>query len=108
MGKLKTELKQQHEIRSNIAIYLLEAGFKYTTYVYGSDLGYQKTFDVDNGQYTTWIHVDLDKNIVNIYKEYGCGGYVASESTSIPDEIVKYDDTEAFITWLDEEAEYYL
>lgn len=108
MGKLKQRLSNGPNPDSEIGQYLTNNGFTYDTYVYGGGWGYQKPFSVEDDLYTTWIHVDLINNTLNIYKEYSCGGYIASESTSIPEDLITNDDVEDFMDWLDDETEYYL
>ena len=39
------------------------------------------------GLYYTYIHCDLENRKINVYKEYDCGGEVASYSCDIPDDL---------------------
>ena len=94
--------------KSAIAKRLSESNFKYERYVCGSDLGYQRCFQTEDDLYYVLIHCNLKDGIVKIYKEYDCGGKVSSGEAHIPDYIIWNDDTEAFMKWLDEEAESYL
>lgn len=105
MGKIKNLIK---EANSEIVNCLTKAGFKYESFVCGSNYGYQKGFEVDNGLYYTYIHCDLKNRKLNVYKEYDCGGEVASYVCDIPDELIDHDDANAFIEWLDEETEPWL
>lgn len=107
MGKLLRRLYTSKRPNSLIAKYLSEHNFKYESFVCGNQMGYQTSFLVDKSYYT-YIHVDLKNKILNIYKEFDCGGEVESYTTNIPETIIEEDDTEAFIEWLDEECEYYL
>lgn len=105
MGRLKQQLNND---TPHIAEYLTEKGFKYTTFVCGGNYGYQKDFKVENGLYYTYVHCDLANGILNIYKEYDCGGEIASYKCNIPKELIETDNVDVFIDWLDEECEYYL
>lgn len=105
MGKLKNFIKESN---SEIVNHLLQAGFKYDTFVCGSNYGYQKGFSVDEGLYYTYIHCDLENRKLNVYKEYDCGGEVASCECNIPNYFIDHDDVDGFIDWLDEKTESYL
>lgn len=93
---------------SSIAEYLMQTGFTYERFICGGNYGYQKTFPTENGLYYVWIHCDLENRKFNLYKEYNCGGEVASYHCDIPDKLIETDDKDAFLTWLDDKCEYYL
>lgn len=105
MGKLKKFIG-----KSNLKIknYLIKSGFIYKKFVCGDNYGYQRTFCVDDGLYYTWIHCDLENLKLNIYKEYDCGGEVASYNCDIPTDLIENDYVDEFINWLDDKCEYYL
>lgn len=105
MGRLKNFIGESN---SEIVNHLIKAGFKYDTFVCGSNYGYQRGFEVEGGIYYTYIHCDLENKKLNVYKEYDCGGEVASYNCDIPNGLIENDDAYEFIEWLDEETEYYL
>lgn len=85
MGRLKDFIGESN---SEIVNHLVKAGFEYDTFVCGGNYGYQKGFKVDSGLYYTYIHCDLESRKLNVYKEYNCGGEVASYSCDIPDRLM--------------------
>lgn len=96
---------------SAIANALLKAGFKLEQFVYvdsDAGLGWQKGFYSDDRVYYTYVHCELKRKRISLYKEYECGGYVGTLSFSIPDELLGNDDPDEFMEWLDEECEDYI
>lgn len=105
MGKLKNFIRKSN---SEIVSYLLKFGFKYDTFICGGNYGYQRGFSVDGGFYYTYIHCDLENKRLNVYKEDGCGGEVASYECDIPKNLIENDNVDKFVEWLDEKTDRFL
>lgn len=101
------------ELKNHLGIidsYIIEGlvrnGFKYTRYAHGENFGWQKSF-LSRDLKSVYVHCDFENKKLSIFKN-SYGEPIDEEIISIPDGLIKDDEEEGFIEWLDEKCEPYL
>lgn len=92
--------KYYHEIED----FLIKSGYNLDKGPLG-EKGYVKVYSVGEGAYYVWVTFDLIKEKMYIYKEYGCGGHISSDTLDLE---YKMNNLEDFINEVDEELDYWL
>ena len=113
---LKNILNSEHP---RIVRYLKDCGFEYEGFIRNpcTYYGYEKVITIysvlpsgEECDYDIWIHIDLKRRRLNIQTMLNCNiasHRISEEFFEIPANVIKNDDVDIFIDWLDKICEPY-
>jgi len=101
MGKFKTDKAVEYR---EIVHWLQSRGYEKGNGPQGT-IGYVRTYTTDDS-YRVWVTIDFNTLIIDVYKEYSCGGCVGSTTIEIEEEWL--ESVKTFIDNVDEELESWL